>query len=33
MLTNVDKQAEKEATQRDLVENKIQNNEVFVVTK
>jgi hypothetical protein len=33
MLTSVDRQAKQEAKQRLLMENKMQNNEVFIVTK
>jgi hypothetical protein len=33
MLTSKDRQAKKEAKQRILMENKMQNSEVFIVTK
>ena len=33
MLTSIERQANKEAKQRILMENKMQNNEVNIVTK
>jgi len=33
MLTSMDRQANKEVKQRILMENKMQNNEVIIVTK